>query len=111
MTGKVAGVVERSVELAMIAVFTPVLDTVSTLLGGCAVVVALVEDKYAIAVHFAVDDVAVVADLAIVDDAVAAAPDVDAYWLVSCAFLPWFTENATAQRLQCGIPASSTRYQ
>ena len=98
MTGKIASVVERSVELAVIAVFIRVFDSVSTFLGGCAVVIALVENKYAIAVHFAVHDIAIVADLTFVYDAIAATTNVDADWLIGSAFLPWVADNIAAYR-------------
>ena len=111
MTVAVAGIIGRAVQRAIIAFLACILDSVSTFLGRRTIVVALVEDKYAIAVHFAIDDVAVVTDLAVVDDAVAAAADVDADWLIGGALLPRPTESATTQRLQCGIPARSTRDQ
>jgi len=86
LTMNVAGIASCSVELAVVAVLIGVLNSISALLGGCAVVVARVGDKYAVD-HVTIDDIAVVTGLAIVYGAIAAATDVDADGLVGGALL------------------------
>jgi len=52
-------------------------DSVSTFLGRRAVVVAAINRKH-VADHLAIDDIAIVADLGFVYDAIAATANIDA---------------------------------
>jgi hypothetical protein len=67
-----AGSVGIAVAIAVIAVLLWIQDRVSTFLRRCAVVIARIDVEGSGVVHIAINDVAVVADLARVDDAVAA---------------------------------------
>ncbi|HWU90538.1 MAG TPA: hypothetical protein VN253_24905 [Kofleriaceae bacterium] len=72
MAIRVTDPIGGTVTIAFVAGFTHIHDPVSAFLGRRAVVVAQIENKHSSAVHFAVDDVAIVADLALVDEPVTA---------------------------------------
>ena len=86
----------------MIASLRGVLNSISTLLGGCAVVVTRVGNEDTVD-EVTIDDVAVVTDLAIVYDSIAAATDVDADRLIGSTLMSWPADDVPAQRFQCGI--------
>src|SRR6185436_19639557 len=97
-THEVAGAGWRPVVTAVVALFARVHLAVSAFLRRQAVVAALIEDELlgVIRIRVTIDDVTVVADLALVlvDDAVAAAADVDAHRLVGRALLALLAAHA-----------------
>lgn len=81
MTVDVANIVGASVEHAVVATLSEILSSVSAYLSGRAIVATLIGNKHTTD-NFAVNDIAVVANLTIICDAIATATDVDANRLV-----------------------------
>lgn len=88
MTADVTDIVGRAVKLAIIACLADVLDSIAAYLSRCAIVVALIEDEYPASIRLAINDVAIIANLSIIYDAIAAAIDIDADRLIDGANLP-----------------------
>jgi hypothetical protein len=109
MTGRIANVTGRPVEIAVVTGFSEVFDAISAFLGRHAVVAAMVGNEYT-ADHLAIDDVAIVANLAGVDDAIPTATDIDTHCLTRSTFLPGPAKDAATERLQGGVSACSREY-